>query len=246
MDKINEIIHKINNSQNIAVLTGAGVSTDSGIPDFRSTGGLWSSGESREYYMSTDYYSKHPMDFWRKYKEIFQMKLAQEYTPNITHSYLKRLEDVGKNVTIITQNVDGLHKKAGSKHVIEYHGTLTTASCPNCSQRYPLSYIMKEEVPYCERCHIPLKPDVILFGDMIQEHEKAEAAINHSNLILVLGTSLLVGPFNLLPELGVIRNIPSILINRESTSKDGLFDIVKLGELKPIMTILNNSLTGES
>lgn len=106
-------------AEHISVLTGAGVSTDSGIPDFRSKGGIWETDKSREYYMSNHYFQSEPEDFWTKYKDIFQIKLAKKYEPNHTHIFLSELERKGKTVSIITQNVDGLHKKAGNEQVIE-------------------------------------------------------------------------------------------------------------------------------
>lgn len=244
---MNQIIHEIGNhlkqANHIVILTGAGVSTDSGIPDFRSAGGIWDTDQTREYYMSNHYYRNNPDDFWKKYKQIFQLKLAGEYEPNEIHDFLKRLEEEGKHISIITQNVDGLHTKAGSRHVLEYHGTLATASCPACGDTYPLTYVMNTDIPLCGHCSVPLKPDVVLFGDPITEHEKAEQMIEQAEFMLVLGTSLWVKPFNLLPEFAVYEcNIPAAIINREPTAKDNLFDFVVHSELKKAISKLQNDL----
>ncbi|MBB6454789.1 NAD-dependent deacetylase [Salirhabdus euzebyi] len=235
------ITNQIRKATNIVVLTGAGVSTDSGIPDFRSTNGIWEEDRSREYFMSNEYFQKNPRDFWTKYKSIFHLKLAGNFRPNLTHHFIKQLEEIGKEVTVITQNVDGLHKKAGNQKVIEYHGTLTTASCPTCYKSYPLSYILEHAIPYCTDCSISIKPDIVLFGDMITEHEKAEAAIEKADFLLVLGTSLFVTPFNSLPIYATkYCNVPSAIINREPTIMDDTFSYVIHQELKKGITEICN------
>lgn len=225
---MDQLIDEIRQAQRITVLTGAGVSTASGIPDFRSSNGIWTEDGSREYYMSSDYFRHDPQDFWTKYKDIFQLKLLGSYHPNEVHRFLSNLETLGKEVTVITQNVDGLHQRAGSSKVIEYHGSLTTSTCPACGSIYDADYINSSQVPICERetCQAVLKPDIVLFGDAITEHDRAEAIIDKADLVLVLGTSLLVMPFNFLPEYAWTRKIPTALINREATPKDRLFHYV--------------------
>ncbi|TGB05135.1 NAD-dependent protein deacylase [Halobacillus salinus] len=210
--------------ESLTVLTGAGVSTASGIPDFRSSEGLWSEDESREFYMSADYFYHDPIDFWKKYKAIFRMKLVQSYQPNSVHSFLRSLETEDREVTIITQNVDGLHTKAGNKNVIEYHGSLSGATCPDCGAVFSLEHIMSAETPTCEGCGGYLKPNVLLFGDMITSHEIAEQVIDRSEVLLVLGTSLQVTPFNMLPYYA--KDQTKILINNEPTNSDHQFDFV--------------------
>ncbi|MFP7493205.1 NAD-dependent protein deacylase [Terribacillus saccharophilus] len=222
-------------ASSIAVLTGAGVSTASGIPDFRSTTGLWTADETREYYISNHYFHTDPVDFWQKYKAIFRVKLLKDYGPNHVHRYLKELENSGKEVVVITQNVDGLHTLAGNDHVIEYHGTLNSASCPNCGKSFDLPYLLQSETPVCDSCEHVLKPDVVLFGDPITEHDRAEQVIQQSDLVLVLGTSLLVSPFNILPEYAHSLGKPSILINWEPTVMDELFQVVIHDDLSKIV-----------
>ncbi|SEH68616.1 NAD-dependent protein deacetylase, SIR2 family [Halobacillus karajensis] len=214
-------------ADNIAVLTGAGVSTASGIPDFRSTEGLWTEDHAREYYMSSDYFFHDPEDFWKKYKAIFRMKLLKDYQPNLVHQFIKDLETDEREVSVVTQNVDGLHSLAGSSRVLEYHGTLNKSSCLNCGRSYSLDEVMKVNVPECDHCGEILKPDVLLFGDLITAHEEAEAIIEKADLLLVMGTSLFVTPFNLLPYLAFEQNgTTSVIINNEPTEKDHLFDYV--------------------
>ena len=214
----------LKSSKSIAVLTGAGVSTASGIPDFRSSEGLWTEDHDREFYMSSDYFFHDPEDFWKKYKAIFRMKLLDHYKPNTSHHFIKRLEEPNRDVTVITQNVDGLHRLAGSTNVIEYHGSLNGATCPYCHENYPLQHVMSFETPTCGSCGGYLKPDVLLFGDMITAHEISEQAVNQAEVLLVMGTSLLVTPFNMLPHYA--KDKTTILINNEPTSSDHLFDYV--------------------
>ncbi|QAS51266.1 NAD-dependent protein deacylase [Halobacillus litoralis] len=217
----------LKSAENIAVLTGAGVSTASGIPDFRSSEGLWAEDQSREFYMSTDYFFHDPEDFWKKYKAIFRMKLLKNYRPNVVHEFIQKLENHERGVSVITQNVDGLHTLAGSSNVLEYHGTLNRSSCPHCGRSFSLEEVMKVQVPKCDNCGHVLKPDVLLFGDMITAHDEAEAMINKADLLLVMGTSLLVTPFNLLPYYALDQQqTTSVIINNEPTDKDHLFDYV--------------------
>ncbi|SIS38378.1 NAD-dependent protein deacylase [Salimicrobium flavidum] len=210
----------IKNSNHIAVLTGAGVSTASGIPDFRSSEGLWTAERSREELMSSAFFHENPEEFWHYYKSIFKLKLLQNYGPNQVHRFLNELEYGRERVDIVTQNVDGLHTAAGNGNVIEYHGTLKTASCPVCGTTFSLEKVIEETIPYCS-CGNILKPDVVLFGDMIRFHEEAENLVKKADLTLVLGTSLSVMPFNMLP---MVATGTKILINNYPTDKDYMFD----------------------
>lgn len=241
MSDLNRLANEIEKAKAITILTGAGVSTASGIPDFRSTNGLWTLGKSREYYMSRDYFYQDPEDFWEKYKDIFRLKLVKDYLPNQVHMYLRGLELQGKIVSVVTQNVDGLHSQAGNEHVIEYHGSLNTASCPACGTNYSLTYVMEEQVPRCNQkgCGDILKPDIVLFGDPITKHHDAEAAIDQAELVLVLGTSLLVTPFNLLPQYAANQGIRLGIINQESTPMDELFDYVIQQDLIEVIHHIN-------
>ncbi|WP_079710471.1 NAD-dependent protein deacylase [Paraliobacillus ryukyuensis] len=244
MTVIEKITEKIATSQNITILTGAGVSTASGIPDFRSTNGLWAEDESREYYISRSYFFANPEDFWHKYKQIFRVKLLKDYEPNLVHRFLQALERKGKNITIITQNVDGLHERAGNQAIIEYHGNLNTATCPSCGATYSLTHILKQSIPTCNQvgCGDILKPDIVLFGDPITQHERAEQAIRTSDYVMVMGTSLLVSPFNLLPSIAFQSNIPMALLNREATPYDDIFDCIIHDDLLKIVENLKNEL----
>ncbi|MGI8314115.1 NAD-dependent protein deacylase [Halobacillus mangrovi] len=232
----------LRNAENVVVLTGAGVSTASGIPDFRSSEGLWSEDKSREYYMSSNYFFHDPEDFWKKYKAIFRLKLLKNYRPNPVHQFIYELENKERSVTVITQNVDGLHQIAESRNVIEYHGTLNRSSCPNCGRSFSLDYVMENAIPQCDQCGTILKPDVLLFGDLITAHEESEAVIKEADLLLVMGTSLFVTPFSLLPYSAAEAGITSAIINNEPTEKDSLFDYIIHDDLSHAVKRLKNFL----
>lgn len=177
----------LNDAQRIVVLTGAGMSTESGIPDFRSDEGIWTEDASRMEAMSLDYFLSHPRLFWPKFKQLFQMKMSGSFEPNEGHLLLAELEKQGKRVDIFTQNIDGLHKKAGSRHVYELHGSIQSAACPVCGARYELPHLLEQEVPECTAagqagaiCGAVLKTDVVLFGDAVLHfdtlYEKLEQA----------------------------------------------------------------------
>nr|WP_035405700.1 NAD-dependent protein deacylase [Bacillus sp. SJS] len=231
---INQLATWLSEANVISVMTGAGVSTESGIPDFRSSQGLWTEDLSRTEVMSRSYFERNPKSFWRYFKDIFQTKLSTGHQPNKGHSFLRDLESMGKEVRIFTQNVDGLHQKAGSRHVYNMHGSIQSAECPKCKTSYGLDYIHEEEVPRCSaligngrRCDFILKPDVVLFGDTVQHMEEIYHTVDRSELLLVMGTSLEVYPVNQIPKDFRYRGDKKmVLINREPTRIDHVFDLV--------------------
>ncbi|MFS0655030.1 NAD-dependent protein deacylase [Bacillus sp. 179-C3.3 HS] len=234
--------NRLAQANHITVLTGAGMSTESGIPDFRSTGGVWTEDSSRMEAMSRSYFLSHPHQFWPKFKDLFQMKMSGTYEPNAGHSFLADLEKQGKQVDIFTQNIDGLHKKAGSQHVYELHGSIQTATCPACKAEYDLPYLLKEDVPICQKiasngckCGRVLKTDVVLFGDMVQHFEQVERSMMQTDVLLVMGTSLEVAPARYIPEDAArIPSIFKVMVNMSETAFDPLFDLVfheKIGDL---------------
>ncbi|ALC80579.1 MULTISPECIES: NAD-dependent protein deacylase [Bacillus] len=232
----------VHQADHITVLTGAGMSTESGIPDFRSAGGIWAEDMSRMEAMSRSYFEQYPKRFWPKFKGLFQMKASGNHEPNKGHLYLAELEKQGKSIEIFTQNIDGLHKKAGSRYVYELHGSIQTGTCPKCQTKYDLSHLLKEDVPRCTRinekgteCGFIVKTDVVLFGDMVHHLDTLFQTIEKTDLLLVIGTSLEVAPVNLVPqEAHYIQGLNKALVNLEPTAYDDLFDLViheKIGEL---------------
>jgi NAD-dependent deacetylase len=194
MNKIDELRKMINESNNIVCFTGAGVSTDSGIKDFRSKNGLSKdTAIPVEILLSSNYFYEHTEDFYEFYKEYFD---SSKIEPNITHKYLKKLEDSGKLKAIVTQNIDGLHSKAGSKNVYEVHGTVFKNHCIKCNKEYDEKYVFDSTgVPHCT-CGGIIKPDVVLYGESLPANatEGSISAIEKADMLLVLGSSLVVYP----------------------------------------------------
>lgn len=227
MSMLNQLVAQIRQANHITVLSGAGISTASGIPDFRSPNGIYSKVNNVEYLLSETYYATHPKDFWISFKGIFLMERMQQYEPNLAHTMLAELEAVGKKVTIITQNVDGLHRKAGSHHILEAHGSIDHAHCPKCKRHYDLSYVMTEQISRCEHDKFILKPDVVLFGGIVRHLPEAYEASEQCDLFLTLGSSLQVYPVKELPFYANRAVGPQLaIINYEATKLDYLFDMV--------------------
>ncbi|MCL6516809.1 MAG: NAD-dependent protein deacylase [Alicyclobacillus sp.] len=230
----------LEDSRRITVLTGAGMSTESGIPDFRSENGIWQD-EALLGAMTDHHLREDPEDFWPKYKRTF---LAPEYLraePNAGHRALARLEQLGKRVTVITQNVDGLHQLAGSSDVLEVHGSARIARCPRCGSEYGLDHILASDIPRCTWedqkgavCGRILHPDTVLFGQPIRHYEKSLYAIHACDLLLIVGTSLTVEPVASLPHFADHAATRIVLINLDETPFDPHADLLihaKAGEV---------------
>jgi len=198
--QIQRLINYINESKRIVFFGGAGVSTDSGIPDFRSKDGLYNNKDVQfedyepEYLLSRDCLYIEPEVFY----EFYRQKLdTRNIEPNITHQVLAKLEKMGKLTAVVTQNIDGLHQKAGSKKVYEIHGTTQRNYCNQCNQEYHPDFIFntKETVPRCE-CGGLIRPDVTLYGEELPGGavEKALSSIAEADMLIVAGTSLQVYP----------------------------------------------------
>lgn len=211
-------------SRNIVFFGGAGVSTESGIPDFRSVDGLYNQkyDEPPETIISHSYFLRWPEKFYRFYREKM---LYPDAEPNDCHLALARLEQDGKLKAVITQNIDGLHQKAGSKNVIELHGSTLRNYCMNCGKSYPVSYIVKADgVPRCS-CGGMVKPDVVLYEESLHDGdmERAVSAIRKADLFIVGGTSLTVYPAAGLVE--YYRGNRLVLINKSPTPYDRYADL---------------------
>lgn len=225
MDKTREFISVVENSNNIVFFGGAGVSTESNIPDFRSPDGLYNQKYKYppEYILSHDFFMTHTEEFFKFYRDKMLVPWAK---PNVTHKKLAALEKLGKLRCVITQNIDGLHEMAGSKNVLNLHGTVYKNHCMKCGEAYPMEDILESKgVPKC-RCGGTIKPDVVLYGECLDEKvlEKSIIAISEAEVLIVGGTSLAV-----YPAAGLIdyfRGEKLILINREMTQYDKNADLV--------------------
>lgn len=205
-------------NQPCVALTGAGVSTESGIPDFRSAGGIWAQFDPYEV-ASIDGFRRDPARVWEFYG--LRLGVLRDARPNAAHLALAQLEADGLLQGVITQNVDGLHRAAGSQNVIEVHGTIATASCPRCGQREqePARLL---PLPRCAGCDAVLKPDVVMFGELlpVDEIERATELAQNAGLLLVVGSSLQVYPVAALPDETLHAGGKLAIVNREPTPYD--------------------------
>jgi len=223
----------IEGSDNIVFFGGAGVSTESNIPDFRSAAGLYSSryksSFSPEEILSHDFFINHTLEFYDFYKNKMIYKDAK---PNKAHLALAKLEASGKLKAVITQNIDGLHQMAGSKKVLELHGSIHRNYCMKCRSFYDLDHVLNSEgIPVCDKCRGIIKPDVVLYQESLDSSVLYEA-INYiidSDLLIVGGTSLTVYPAAGLVD--YYRGNKLILINRTPTTFDNSANYVHYGSI---------------
>ena len=224
-EKIEKFKTLVNESNNIVFFGGAGVSTESGIPDFRSKDGLYNQKYKYppEEILSHTFFINHTEEFFKFYKEKMN---SLKYEPNVTHIKLAELEKEGKLKAVVTQNIDGLHQKAGSKNVYELHGSVLRNYCMKCHKFYDAEYVFNSSgVPKCS-CGGIIKPDVVLYEEALDEEtlEKSVYAIAHADLLIVAGTSLTVYPASGL--INYFRGKNLVLINRDTTPFDNRADLV--------------------
>ncbi len=202
MDKM-EFSELIEKSSKIGVLTGAGISTDSGIPDFRGPKGIYTT-KSYDPMKTFDlyYFLKDPSHFYKFSKEFFD--LLDNAKPTPAHKFLSYLEKQGKISNIITQNIDGLHQKSGNKKVIEIHGSYNNFYCVQCGKAFDtsetISTIKNANIPYCKECGGLIKPDIVFFQESVKQLEQCIKTAKESDLFLVIGTSLQISPANMIPH----------------------------------------------
>lgn len=221
--KIDYLNSKIAEAKNIVFFTGAGISTESGIKDFRSVGGIYDSSPEELCHIHTLKYL--PIYFFNFYKKSFD---CRKYKPNIAHKKIAELEKTGKNITVVTQNVDGLHQKAGSSNVYEIHGTIAKNHCMDCQREFEIDFIFdsKDTIPTCPYCGGRVRPNIVCYGEGLPEEEYSQslAAIREADLVIVCGTSLVV-----YPAAGMLREVPPeklVIINKSRTSFDSKASLV--------------------
>ena len=227
-DKIKELKRIIDESNNIVFFGGAGVSTESGIPDFRSANGIYNQDLGREVspeeMISHTFYVRHPEDFFEFYKDKL---IYPDVEPNDCHKALAALEKQGKLKAIVTQNIDGLHQKAGSKTVYELHGSVLRNYCENCGAFYDVHKVLDSDgVPTCDKCGGRVKPDVVLYEEGLDSDiiDGAVRAISKADTLIIGGTTLIVYPAAGLIHYFHGKNL--VLINKSETSADASADLV--------------------
>ena len=223
--KLAELIRE---RQPCVVLTGAGISTESGIPDFRSPTGIWAQYDPMEYATITAF-RRDPVKVWEFYSLRFDVLTRAE--PNVGHRALAELERRGLVRAIVTQNIDGLHQRAGSHEVVEVHGSIRTASCLACGTRVPLEEVVaalaQAPAPPCPACGEILKPDVVMFGELLPADamDRAAALAREAGVLLVVGSTLEVYPVAALPEDTLAARGTLAIVNRGSTPYDGRAEV---------------------
>jgi len=231
-DKLRQLKQLIAESEYIVFLGGAGVSTESGIPDFRSGTGIYNSDSGMKYrpidIIAHDFFMEHPEDFFDFYKRKL---IYPDARPNKAHKALVRLEKQGKLKAIITQNIDNLHQEAGSKCVIELHGSVFRNYCMECGKKYDLEYVVAQEgVPHCEKCGGIVRPDIVLYEENLNHKDVDDAikAVKKCDLLIIAGTSLTVYPAATFAQF--LKHDRIVIINKSSTYMD----------LKALLTIHDN------
>lgn len=238
--KIRELKEIIKESNNIVFFGGAGVSTASGLKDFRSKDGLYNEKNnllnvSPEFMLSVSCFYSFTKEFYKYYKANMN---SLNVKPNIVHEYLSKLEQLGKLKAIITQNIDGLHQKAGSKNVLELHGTIYKNHCIKCGKEYSAEYVFNsEDIPRCE-CGSIIKPNVVLYGEMLPEDfVLAEKYISECDLLIVAGTSLIVEPAASL--INYFRGKNLVIINNDETPYDKRATLIINEDLTNVFKLLS-------
>jgi NAD-dependent deacetylase len=228
LEKIETLKDIITKSNNIIFFGGAGVSTESGIPDFRSENGIYKAienyGNPPETILSHSYFMENTADFYKYYKENMIHKTAK---PNAAHLAIGKLEKLGKIRAIITQNIDGLHQKAGSENVLELHGSIMRNNCMDCGDSYDLDFIINsKEIPICTSCGGIVKPDVVLYQEPLNNSimNKATEYIANCDVLIIGGTSLVVYPAAGLVQYFNGENL--ILINKSETGYDDYANLI--------------------
>ena len=239
MDEKEQLAKWIDESNYIVFFGGAGVSTESGIPDFRSVDGLYNQQYKYppETMLSHSFFMREPEEFFRFYENKV---LAPDAEPNNAHKALASLEAKGKLKAVITQNIDGLHQKAGSKEVLELHGSVLRNYCMQCGESYDLDSVIDkirtEKVPYCDKCKKIIKPDVVLYEEGLDNSIMSRSVqhLQNADMLIIGGTSLVV-----YPAAGLIdyyRGNKLVLINRDKTARDSVADLVIHDSIGEVLT----------
>jgi NAD-dependent deacetylase len=242
-EKLSQVAEWIIQANKVVVFSGAGLSTESGIPDFRSPGGVWDRYNPEDFYFQNFLASEISREkYWQMATEMYEpMKKAQ---PNLAHLAIAEMERLGKLDCVITQNIDGLHFKAGNSEekVIQLHGTAMFVSCLRCGKSYDREEIQERiqkgvKAPYCDDCGGPLKPATISFGQSMPERETEEAyhRSSSSDLFIAIGSSLGVQPAASMPLVAKRNGAKLVIINRDPTPYDPMADIVIHGQAGPVM-----------
>jgi NAD-dependent deacetylase len=244
---VTRLAELIRNRGPAVVLTGAGISTESGIPDFRSPSGIWAEYDPQEY-ATIEAFRADPVKVWRFYARRFHALTEAE--PNAGHLAIAELERMGHVRAVVTQNIDLLHERAGSRDVVEVHGSIRTSSCLDCGARSTLAEILplidESGAPACPECGAVLKPDVVFFGELLPEAaiDRAYDLARSTGVLLVVGSQLEVWPVSLLPDETARAGGQVVIVNRGPTSFDDRAAVRIEGGAGETLTALVGELAG--
>ena len=226
----------------ICVLTGAGISAESGVPTFRGTDGLWKKFRAEEL-ANFDAFMRNPQLVWEWYN--YRRQLIENVVPNRGHHALVELEKLVRSFTLVTQNVDNLHRRAGSKRILELHGNIMESYCIECGTRDERPDFSREKrIPTCRKCGGLIRPDVVWFGEMLPEgvFEEAESAARHCDMFICVGTSAIVFPAASLPQIAKASGAYTVEVNIERTEQSGIFDETLLGKAGEVLPLFAEAL----
>lgn len=229
LEGLDLFMDSLSKSRYIVALTGAGISTNAGIQDFRGPNGIYKRKDiPGEKIFEINHFYQNPGDFYSLFADMIDT--YANAAPTKGHLFLKKLEDIGRLKTVITQNIDGLHQKAGNTNVIEVHGSFEHFYCISCGKVFPMSekivsVVRKGKVPVCDTCKGNLKPDVVFFGEPVHGLEKALTEVQKADMLITLGTSLTVYPVATLPSY-ITDTTMLVIINAEPTQYDHRAKIV--------------------
>jgi NAD-dependent deacetylase len=229
LEGLDLFMDSLSKSKYIVALTGAGISTNAGIQDFRGPNGIYKRKDiPGEKIFEIKYFNENPSDFYSVFSEMIDT--YANAIPTKGHLFLKKLEDIGRLKTVITQNIDGLHQKAGNTNVIEVHGSFSNFYCLSCGKVFPMnsdlvSVVRKGKIPLCDICKAALKPDVVFFGEPVHGLEKALTEVQRADMLITMGTSLTVYPVATLPSY-ITDSTMLVIINNEPTQYDHRAKIV--------------------
>ncbi len=247
---LSTVAERIRTADSVVSMTGAGISTASGIPDFRSDDGLWKKFDPNDFHVSR--FRRDPEGFWIERIELIEEAFGNGIEPNTAHEALAELETAGHLDTLITQNIDGLHHAAGNEDPIEIHGNGQRAVCTDCDRRFSIDPVLErvrqgETPPTCPHCGGILKPDVVLFGEMLPKEDlhTAQIAARNADVFLAVGSSLTVEPAASLPRLAVENGATLVIVNLDRTELTSRADYEFRSDVTEVLPALATAVIDE-
>jgi NAD-dependent deacetylase len=240
VDVLDALARDLKKSRHVVAFTGAGISSESGIPTYRGEGGLWNTYDPNRY-ANIAHFRQYPSYYWNFFKDV-RYPVLKKAKPNRAHTCLAELEKMGKLKSMITQNIDGLHQEAGSTRVIELHGTTRIVHCVDCSQEYSFDdvfvFLEKELPPLCKKCRGMLRPAVVFFGEALDPEvlQLAYDEVNSCDFLLAVGSSLVVYPAADLPVRAKQAGAKLAIINIDPTPLDEMADFIIYGQAGRVLS----------